>query len=90
LVRQQTGDGLDRVAHVLAAAEVAVRARFGLLDGVGSLLLFGGLLLTLMVAESWFWLAFVGFDVMAAVYALKGVHWLRARHRPRPDQNDRL
>ncbi|MDQ0840330.1 hypothetical protein [Streptomyces sp. V1I6] len=52
------------------------------MDGVGSLLLFGGLLLTLMVAESWFWLAFVGFVVMAAVYALEGVHWLRARHRP--------
>ncbi|WP_351228220.1 hypothetical protein [Streptomyces sp. NPDC002133] len=44
-------------------------ARLDLLDVVGSLLLFGGLLLSLAVAESWFWLAFAGFALMAAVYA---------------------
>ncbi|MFI9547961.1 hypothetical protein ACIHAR_29270 [Streptomyces sp. NPDC052016] len=56
--------------------------RLNLLDAVGSLLLFGGLLLSLVVAESWFWLAFAGFALMAAVYAVKGVHLLRARRRP--------
>ncbi|MGN9796335.1 hypothetical protein ACTMTU_35360 [Streptomyces sp. OZ13] len=76
--------GLIPVIRRLRGSDSAVRfkARLDLLDGVGSLLLFGGLLLSLMVSESWFWLAFVGFALLAAVYALKGVHWLRARHRP--------
>ncbi|MFD3582848.1 hypothetical protein [Streptomyces sp. NPDC058683] len=52
------------------------------MDVIGSLLLFGGMLLSLAVAESWFWLTFAGFALMAAVYAAKGVHWLRARRRP--------
>jgi hypothetical protein len=30
-------------------------------------------------AESWFWLTFAGFALMTAVYAVKGVHLLRAR-----------
>ncbi|MFE0452440.1 hypothetical protein ACFW2D_14305 [Streptomyces sp. NPDC058914] len=55
------------------------KARLDLLDAVGNLLLLGGLLLSLLVAESWFWLAFAGFALMAAVYAVKGVYLLRAR-----------
>ncbi|MEV1069196.1 hypothetical protein [Streptomyces sp. NPDC050263] len=61
---------------------VRLKARLDLLDAVGNLLLIGGLLLSLVVAESWFWLAFVGFALMAAVYAAKGVYLLRARRRP--------
>ncbi|MFF7394806.1 hypothetical protein ACFZAE_41195 [Streptomyces scabiei] len=57
-------------------------ARLDLLDVVSSMLLLGGLLLSLAVAESWFWLTFAGFALMAAVYAVKGAHWLRARRRP--------
>lgn len=57
-------------------------ARLDLLDVVGSLLLFGGLLLGLAVAEFWFGLTYAGFALMAAVYAIKGAHWLRARRRP--------
>lgn len=58
---------------------VRSKARLDLLDTVGSLLLFGGLLLSLAVAESWFWLTLVGFALMTVVYAVKGVHMLRAR-----------
>lgn len=58
---------------------VRFKARLDLLDAVGSLLLLGGLLLSSVVAWSWFWLVFAGLAVMAAVYAVKGVHWLRAR-----------
>ncbi|MER5893308.1 hypothetical protein [Streptomyces sp. NPDC001876] len=61
---------------------VRSKARLDLLETVGSLLLFGGLLLSLLVAESWFWLTLVGFALMAVVYAVKGVHLLRARRRP--------
>ncbi|WP_236067499.1 hypothetical protein [Streptomyces brasiliscabiei] len=57
-------------------------ARLDLLDVVSSTLLFGGLLLSFAVAESWFWLTLVGFALMTAVYAVKGAHWLRARRRP--------
>ncbi|MFB8079933.1 hypothetical protein [Streptomyces sp. NPDC056013] len=53
-----------------------------LLDIVGALLASGGLLLSLVVAESWFRLAVVGFALIAAAYALKGVRLLRARRRP--------
>ncbi|MET7908803.1 hypothetical protein ABZS98_11070 [Streptomyces avermitilis] len=52
------------------------KARLDLLDVVGSLLL-----LSLVMAEPWFWLTFTGFVLMATVYAVKGVHWLRARRR---------
>ncbi|MBZ9643949.1 hypothetical protein [Streptomyces sp. PSKA30] len=61
---------------------VRFKARLDLLDAVGTLLLLGGLLLSVVVAESWFWLTFAGFALMAAVYAVKGVHLLRARRRP--------
>lgn len=63
----------------------AVEAASGsgdLLDTVASMLLFGGLLLTLAVADSWFWLFLVGVVLMAAMYTVKGIHLLRARRRP--------
>ncbi|MFH8804614.1 hypothetical protein ACH4F6_34505 [Streptomyces sp. NPDC017936] len=73
--------GLVPVIRRLRGSDSAarVKARLDLLDVVGSLLLFGGLLLSLVVAEAWFWLTFAGFALMAAVYAVKGVHLLRAR-----------
>lgn len=58
------------------------KARLDVVDSVASLLLFGGLLLTLAVTESWLWLTFVGIALMTAVYAVKGVRLLRARRRP--------
>lgn len=63
-------------------AAVRFKARLDLLDAGSSLLLFGGLLLSLVVAESWFWLSLVGFALLTVVYAVKGVHLLRARRRP--------
>jgi hypothetical protein len=50
-------------------------------DAVGSLLLLGGILLSLAVAESWFWLVLVGFALVTAVYIAKGIHWLHTRRR---------
>ncbi|MEW2560355.1 hypothetical protein [Streptomyces griseorubiginosus] len=72
------------VLHRLREAEADQRgeARLDLLDVVGSLLLFGGGLLGLVAGESWFWLGLAGFLLMTAVYAVKGVHWLRARRHP--------
>ncbi|MGW7439251.1 hypothetical protein [Streptomyces sp. NPDC054849] len=58
------------------------KARLELLDAVASLLLIGGLLLSLKAAESWYWLAATGFALMTAVYAVKGVRRLRARRSP--------
>jgi hypothetical protein len=55
---------------------VRSKARLDLLESVGNMLLLSGLTLGLVVAESWFWLT------MTAVYAVKGVHLLRARRRP--------
>ena len=76
--------GLVPVIRRLRGSDSSVRseAHLDLLDVVGSLLLFGGLLLSLSVAESWFCLTFVGFVLMAAVYAVKGIHRVRARRRP--------
>ncbi|MFH9824831.1 hypothetical protein [Streptomyces bobili] len=76
--------GLVSVIRRLRESDAALRfkARLDLLDVAGSLLLFGGLMLSLLVAESWFWLVIPGFVLLAAVYAVKGVHWLRARRHP--------
>ncbi|MFE0453120.1 hypothetical protein ACFW2D_17905 [Streptomyces sp. NPDC058914] len=76
--------GLVPVIHRLREANSALRvkARLDLLEVVGSLLLFGGMLLSFLVGESWFWLGLAGFSLLAAVYAVKGVHWLRARRHP--------
>ncbi|MFH9293438.1 hypothetical protein [Streptomyces sp. NPDC017520] len=42
-----------------------------------------GLVLSLSVAASWFWLLLAGFVLMIAVYAVKGLELLRARrHAP--------
>ncbi|MET7365649.1 hypothetical protein ABZS61_07425 [Streptomyces sp. NPDC005566] len=72
------------IARRLREPDSAVRskARLDLLGTGSSLMLFCGLLLSLLVAESWFWLALVGFALMTVVYAVKGVHLLRARRRP--------
>ena len=61
---------------------VRAKARFDLVDTIGSMLLFCGMVLSLEVSESWFWLALAGFVLMGAGYAVKGVHLLRARRRP--------
>ncbi|MFI6205138.1 hypothetical protein ACIBAI_01895 [Streptomyces sp. NPDC051041] len=76
--------GLVPVIRRLRGSDSSARfkARLDLLDIVGSLLLLGGLLLSLAVAKHWFWLTFVGFALMAFVHAVQGVHWLRARRRP--------
>ncbi|MFF3675828.1 hypothetical protein ACFYYS_17830 [Streptomyces sp. NPDC002120] len=55
------------------------RARLELLETVGTLLLMGGLLLSLTVAKTWFWIAAIGFALMAAVYGVKGARRLRTR-----------
>ncbi|MEW2045646.1 hypothetical protein [Streptomyces sp. NPDC005476] len=73
--------GLMPVIHRLRGLDSAVRfkARLDLLDAVGGLLLFGGGLLGLVVAESWFWISVPGYVLMTAGYAIKGVQRLRAR-----------
>ncbi|MFI5875857.1 hypothetical protein ACIBAH_26055 [Streptomyces sp. NPDC051445] len=73
--------GLMPVIHRLRGLDSAVRfkARLDLLDAVGGLLLFGGGLLGLVVAESWFWISIPGYVLMTAGYAIKGVQRLRAR-----------
>jgi hypothetical protein len=78
--------GLVPVVRRLSGLDPAVRfkARLDLLDSVGNLLLLGGLVLGLVVAESWFRLGFAGFALMATVHAVKGVHLLRARRRSTP------
>ncbi|WP_225801888.1 hypothetical protein [Streptomyces sp. NK15101] len=72
------------VVRRLRGADPAVRskARLDLLDTVGGMLFLSGLLLSLVVAESWFWLSLAGFVLVAAVHAVKGVHLLRARRHP--------
>jgi hypothetical protein len=76
--------GLVPVIRRLRGSGSGVRfeACLDLLDVVASLLLFGGLVLSLAVAASWFWLTFAGFALMAAVYALRGVYRVRGRRRP--------
>ena len=76
--------GLVPVIRRLRGSDSSVRfeARLDLLDVVSSMLLLGGLLLSLAVAEFWFWLTIAGFALMAAVHAVKGVYRLRARRRP--------
>lgn len=58
---------------------VRSKARLELVEALGNLLAVSGLLLEVVVATSWFWLALTGFVLMAAPYAVKGVHRLRAR-----------
>ncbi|MET7909784.1 hypothetical protein ABZS98_16150 [Streptomyces avermitilis] len=70
--------------HRLRGSESATRfkARVDLLEIVGSLLTFSGLLLRPVVTGFWYWLALAGFALMTPVYAVKGVNWLRTRRRP--------
>ncbi|MFD9541988.1 hypothetical protein [Streptomyces sp. NPDC060022] len=76
--------GLVPVISRLRELDSAVRAkaRFDLLDSIGSILFLGGAYLSLEASESWFWLALTGFALQGAGYAVKGVHLLRARRRP--------
>ncbi|KQX57529.1 MULTISPECIES: hypothetical protein [unclassified Streptomyces] len=64
--------------------ELRVKARFDLLETVGSLLMFVGLMLSLWVTPVWAWLALAGLALMAGGYAAKGIHLLRTRRRPTP------
>ncbi|MDX3571338.1 hypothetical protein [Streptomyces sp. ID05-47C] len=75
--------GLFTVIDRLRGSDAALRAkaRLDLLDVVGAMLLFGGMILALLVAESWAWLSLPGFALMSASYAVKGVRRLRARRR---------
>ncbi|WP_437017635.1 hypothetical protein [Streptomyces sp. enrichment culture] len=76
--------GLVPVIRRLRGSDSSTRseARLDLLETIGSLLLLGGPLLSPAAAESWFRLTFAGFALMAAVYAVKGLHRIRARRRP--------
>ncbi|MDX2562310.1 hypothetical protein PV371_21995 [Streptomyces sp. TX20-6-3] len=71
------------VVRRLRGSDSAVRstARLDLLDTVGGLLVFGGLILSLVRAESWIWVGLAGFALVIAAYAVKGVRLLRARRR---------
>ncbi|MEU9087170.1 hypothetical protein [Streptomyces sp. NPDC048357] len=73
--------GLVPIVRRLRGPDLALRfkARLELLETVATLLFMGGLLLSLTVAKSWFWIATVGFTLMAATYTVKGVRRLRAR-----------
>ncbi|MFE7753024.1 hypothetical protein [Streptomyces sp. NPDC057428] len=76
--------GLVPITRRLRGSDSVLRskARLDLLETIGSLLLFGGVMLSLMVAAPWFWLFLAGFVLMGAVYAVKGLQLLRARRRP--------
>ncbi|MFE0771665.1 hypothetical protein [Streptomyces sp. NPDC058861] len=63
------------------------KARLDLLETIGCLLLFIGLMLSFLVAESWFWLAPVGFVLMTATYVVKGVRLLRTRRSTAQPEN---
>ncbi|MEU2424002.1 hypothetical protein ABZ619_23735 [Streptomyces sp. NPDC007851] len=58
------------------------KARLDLLETIGGLLLFSGLILSLKVSESWYWLVLPSFALSSASYAVKGIQLLRARRRP--------
>ncbi|MET7940694.1 hypothetical protein [Streptomyces sp. NPDC005302] len=61
--------------------EVRTKARFDLLETIGSILLFCGMPLSQRISESWFWLALAGFVLMSVGYAVKGLRLHRARRR---------
>lgn len=76
--------GLVSVIRRLRELDSGVRAkaRFDLVDSIGTILFLGGAYLSLEASESWFWLGLAGFALVGAGYAVKGVHLLRARRRP--------
>ncbi|MFF3675891.1 hypothetical protein ACFYYS_18190 [Streptomyces sp. NPDC002120] len=73
--------GLVPIIRRLRGPDLVLRskARLELLETIGTLLLMGGLLLSLTVAKSSFWIAAIGFALMAAVYTVKGLRRLRTR-----------
>ncbi|MFD8645928.1 hypothetical protein ACFV14_37110 [Streptomyces zaomyceticus] len=73
--------GLVPVTRRMREPDPAVRskARLDLLDTIGSLLLFGGLLLSLVASEAWVWLSLIGFVLIAAAFGAKGIRLLRIR-----------
>ncbi|MEU4268588.1 hypothetical protein [Streptomyces sp. NPDC026092] len=76
--------GLVTVVRRLRGADAAARtgARLDLLDTVGGMVLFAGVMLALLVGDRWFWLTLVGAAVIGVGYAVKGVLLLRSRRRP--------
>ncbi|MER7519374.1 hypothetical protein [Streptomyces sp. NPDC126499] len=80
--------GLVPVTRRMRGPDPAVRAkaRLDLLETVGSLLMFGGLMLSLGVAESFFWIIPVGFALSVGVHAVKGVRLIRARRSRVPQE----
>ncbi|MFJ4343347.1 hypothetical protein [Streptomyces sp. NPDC088915] len=81
--------GLVPVIRRMREPDPAVRskARLDLLETIGALLSFGGVLLSFTVTESWWWLLLVGFALMTAAYAVKGVRLLRARRSAAHPEN---
>ncbi|MFE8937920.1 hypothetical protein ACWDNT_12445 [Streptomyces sp. NPDC000963] len=80
--------GLVPVTRRMRAPDPAVRSKgyLDLLETIGCLLLFIGLMLSFVVAGSWFWITPIGFVLMTAAYVLKGIRRLRAHHSaPRPE-----
>ncbi|WP_405427672.1 hypothetical protein [Streptomyces erythrochromogenes] len=73
--------GLVPIVRRLRGPDPALRARarLELLETAATLLLMGGLLLSLTAAESWLWLAATCFALLTTSYAVKGVRRLRAR-----------
>ncbi len=81
--------GLVPVTRRMRGPDPAMRskARLDLLETIGCLLLFGGLLLSFLVTESLFWLTPVGFVLMTATYVVKGVRLLRTRRSTAQPEN---
>ncbi|MDV9189865.1 hypothetical protein R6L23_16850 [Streptomyces sp. SR27] len=75
--------GLVPVIRRMRDTDPALRSqgRFDLLETLGSLLMFVGLMLSLFLTASWAWLSLAGLALMTAVYAVKGARLLRARRR---------
>ncbi|MGJ7420398.1 hypothetical protein AB9128_31620 [Streptomyces cinereoruber] len=73
--------GLVPVTRRMRDPDPAVRSkgRLDLLETIGCLLLFGGVLLSSAVAEPLVWLTPIGFVLMAATYVVKGIRRLRTR-----------
>ncbi|MFJ4343371.1 hypothetical protein [Streptomyces sp. NPDC088915] len=59
----------------------AVRSKgcLDLMETIGCLLLFIGLMLSFVVVESWFWITPIGFVLVTAAYVVKGIRRLRIR-----------
>ncbi|MEU3430696.1 hypothetical protein [Streptomyces gardneri] len=75
--------GLVPVIRRMSGTDPAVRskARLDLLETVGALLLFVGIVLILWVAETWVWPSLAGFGLMTTAHTAKGLRRLRARRR---------